>query len=114
MDEQRAVFSQLRQAYEMKDHGRSSSRQGGIITEEFADSYGVVGTSQRCNDRITTLLDLGVTRFVLMANPFLPAHLDPNPEVRVSNDCMIKEVLPALKWLVSVHSFGALPTIELD
>jgi 5,10-methylenetetrahydromethanopterin reductase len=95
------VLSVLRNAYNMKEHGATGSDHGSVITAEFAESFGVVGTPEHCIGRIKSLMDAGISKFVFMpAHPPIPVHLDPDPEMQVANECMINGVLPALRSAV--------------
>jgi 5,10-methylenetetrahydromethanopterin reductase len=102
------VLSKLRHAYDMNDHGKITAGHGTVITEEFADNYGVVGGPEHCVDRIASLMDLGVSKFVLMpARPRIPAHLETDPDVRVSNQCLVDQVLPALLSMFATDRSGS-------
>jgi 5,10-methylenetetrahydromethanopterin reductase len=105
------VLSVLRNSYNMNEHGAESSGHGSVITADFAESFGVLGTPEHCVERVKVLRDAGISKFVLMPpHPRVPVHLDPDPEMHVANDCMINEVLPALRELDAPARTNAVPS----
>jgi 5,10-methylenetetrahydromethanopterin reductase len=87
-------FTELREGMKA-EHGGGGP---GALPDEFVESYGVVGEPARCVEKLTALMQLGVTKFAVMpSNPMVPAHLDPNPDFRKANECMVAEVIPAVR-----------------
>jgi 5,10-methylenetetrahydromethanopterin reductase len=87
------VFEKLRAHYDMNHHGRAPA---GVLPPEFVDRFAVVGSPDRCVERLVELVDLGLTRFVV-CGPF--GSTQPLEEER-SRELLTSEVLPALRAAV--------------
>jgi 5,10-methylenetetrahydromethanopterin reductase len=61
--EQERVYHDIARSYDMMRHGGSGA-QVDVLTDEFIDSYAVVGSRSRCVERILELIELGVSRFI--------------------------------------------------
>jgi len=88
------VFEKLRAHYDMNQHGRAPA---GVLTPEFLDRFTVIGSPDRCVERLCELADLGLTRFVV-CGPL--GWTDPAAE-KISRDLLTSEVLPAFRAAVS-------------
>ncbi len=91
--DQRRVLDGLHRAYDMKHHTRVGSPQAKALTPEFIDGYAVVGSPDRCVDRLRELAVLGIERIIVIG-PTAGADRD---EARKAEQMFASEVLPALR-----------------
>jgi 5,10-methylenetetrahydromethanopterin reductase len=96
---QEAVYRAIARSYDMQLHGGHGA-QVDALTDEFIDSYGVVGSPQRCIDRIVELHDLGVDSFML-APPLGDASAE---DIRVGYDRLVGEVIPGVRSAITLSS----------
>jgi 5,10-methylenetetrahydromethanopterin reductase len=61
----RQVLETLRTNYDMKAHTRGDSRQAGTLTDDFVDRFAIVGTPDRCIDRLRALEALGLDKVAI-------------------------------------------------
>jgi 5,10-methylenetetrahydromethanopterin reductase len=61
----RAVLEALRSNYDMKAHTRGDSRQAGTLTDDFVDRYAIVGSPDRCIQRLKELAALGLDKVAI-------------------------------------------------
>lgn len=64
--EQETVLNKLHNEYDMKEHTRTDSKQAGVLTTDFIDSYAIVGTPDQCIDRIREIESLGIDKLVVI------------------------------------------------
>ena len=55
-----AVLEKLRSNYDMRKHTQGDSRQAGTLTDDFVDRFAIVGTPDRCIERLRSLEALGL------------------------------------------------------
>ena len=92
-DAQRQVLIDVHGAYDMTHHTQAGSPQTGRLTTEFTDRFGIVGSADRCVQRLAELVALGVDRFVI-TGPSLGA--DPTASA-VATKNLTQLVMPALR-----------------
>jgi len=51
--------------YDMKQHTRADSRQAGTLADDFVDRFAVVGSPERCVDRLKSLAALGLDKVAI-------------------------------------------------
>lgn len=90
-DHAEKTLTDIHDSYNMKEHGQHDP---GLITREFAHEFGIYGPPAYCVDRLTELVELGISRFILIGGPEL-AH--PVPEVQGMAQRFVDEVLPQFK-----------------
>jgi len=73
---QRKVFEAVHANYDMNHHSRGSGSQTTVITDEFLDSFAVLGSTDHCVDRLGALVELGVDKFSIAGASF--ASRDPD------------------------------------
>ncbi|MDP1965730.1 MAG: LLM class flavin-dependent oxidoreductase [Reyranella sp.] len=61
----RDVLEKLRSNYDMKAHTRGDSRQAGTLTDDFVDRFAIVGTPDRCIERLRSLAALGLDKVAI-------------------------------------------------
>ena len=91
-DQDRRVLQGVHDAYDMGSHTQAGSPQAEQLTAEFADTFAVVGSADRCRSRLLELVALGLDHLVVVG-PSLGA--DPT-EARAAHRRFVTEVLPAL------------------
>jgi 5,10-methylenetetrahydromethanopterin reductase len=90
-DAQRKVYEALGRSYDMNQHGGHGA-QLQCLTDEFIDTFAIVGSAQQCAERILELHDLGVDGFMLAP----PLGIEPG-EVDSGYRRLTDEVLPAVR-----------------
>jgi 5,10-methylenetetrahydromethanopterin reductase len=53
------VVSEIGHRYDENRHGLSTASHAGALDDEFIDEFAVVGSAQRCQQRLAELIDLG-------------------------------------------------------
>ncbi len=61
----RAVLLDLRNSYDMRAHTRGDSRQAAVLTPAFIERFAVVGTPERCIERLRGLAALGLDKVAI-------------------------------------------------
>jgi 5,10-methylenetetrahydromethanopterin reductase len=95
-DSQQSVYEGIGRSYDMSRHGGQGD-QVGQLTDEFIDSFAVVGPPQRCIERILELHQLGIDSFML-APPLGDAD---ESDVRDGYRRLVEEVVPGVRAAVS-------------
>ena len=89
----RKVLEALRSNYDMRAHTRGDSRQGGTLTDDFIDRYAIVGTPDRCIQRLQSLAVLGLDKVAISGGTRGAA-----PETaEVNRRLMMQQVLPGMR-----------------
>jgi 5,10-methylenetetrahydromethanopterin reductase len=94
--EQEAVYRAIGQSYDMQRHGGQGA-QVDVLTDEFVDSYAIIGSSQRCVERIVELHDLGVNSFMRVP----PLGDAATEDIRLGYDRLIGEVIPGARSAIN-------------
>jgi 5,10-methylenetetrahydromethanopterin reductase len=89
----RAVLETLRTNYDMRAHTRADSRQAGTLTDDFIDRYAIVGSPDRCIERLRSLKALGLDKVAISSRT---RGASPDAGV-VSQQLIVREVLPAMR-----------------
>jgi hypothetical protein len=77
----------------MNRHTRAGAAQTTVLTNEFADRFGVFGPPERCIATLRSLADLGLDRLVIIGTS-LGAD---RREAATASQRFTSEVLPALQ-----------------
>jgi 5,10-methylenetetrahydromethanopterin reductase len=56
------VMQNARKNYDVSHHAHQGSKQAAELTDEFIDYYGIVGSADRCAERLNELFELGLTQ----------------------------------------------------
>jgi 5,10-methylenetetrahydromethanopterin reductase len=91
-DTQRRVYRAIGATYDMNQHGGLGD-QVDALTDDFIDSYAIVGAPSRCAERVLALADLGIDA-VMLAPPQGGASSD---DMRDGYRMLVDEVLPAVR-----------------
>jgi 5,10-methylenetetrahydromethanopterin reductase len=94
-NQQRQIYDAIGKSYDMNRHGGYGS-QVDHLTDEFIDSYAIVGSPKRCIERILELRELGIGSFML-APPQGDASAD---DIRDGYRRLVDEVLPGVRAAV--------------
>jgi 5,10-methylenetetrahydromethanopterin reductase len=92
-DDQRHVLNRLHDAYDMTAHTRADSQQASALTPEFIDQFAIVGTPDRCIERLQALARLGIDKVVVVGPT---AGVDRDAAITAER-LMAREVIPALQ-----------------
>jgi 5,10-methylenetetrahydromethanopterin reductase len=87
------VVADVGSGYDLNRHGLARAPAAGVLDDEFLDRFAVIGTAQRCIDRLRELIALGLDRIVVV-----PGSRDSDPaRLDATNAALAREVLPALR-----------------
>lgn len=92
-DAQTEVFRAVHDAYDMNRHAHGDGAQTTVLTDEFMETFAVMGSQDYCVDRLGSLIDLGVEKFCVVGAS--PAAKD--PESAAAAERFIGEVAPQLR-----------------
>ena len=92
-DDQREVFRNLHDRYDMTAHGRQGGQQTTALTDEFIDGYAIVGPPGHCAERLQALVDAGIDKFAVMGPNFAAG----SPDALAAARRFTAEVLPRLR-----------------
>jgi 5,10-methylenetetrahydromethanopterin reductase len=76
--------------YDMKQHTRADSRQAGTLADDFVDRFAVVGSPERCVERLKSLAALGLDKVAISGGTRGASAED----AAVNRDLVAKHVLP--------------------
>lgn len=88
----REVLEALHSNYDMKAHTRGDSRQATTLTDDFVDRFAIVGSPDRCIERLQSLAKLGLDK-VAISGATRGASVD---DAAVGRDLLVKHVLPGM------------------
>lgn len=94
-DASRATLQNVHRSYDMERHTRAGSPQASQLTDEFADSFGIVGSAEHCIERLADLVELGIERFIVVG-PSVDADRE---AATVARRLFVDDVLPAIRAL---------------
>ncbi len=64
-EEERKVFADVHDHYDMRAHTRSDSPQAAFVTPEFIERFSIVGSPDQCIARFRGLAEIGISKVVL-------------------------------------------------
>lgn len=92
-EDDRKIYERVHDAYELHGHFQEGSPQSKQVPDDFIDRFAVIGPPEVCVERLRTLIDLGVERFVIAGpSPVTTPELAEQAESLFSS-----EVMPALR-----------------
>ena len=89
-----ANLEAVRTGYDMTKHGEIGSKdkiKGGPLSAEFVRNFAIVGSPDRCTERLLALREMGLDRFVVVGPGFYPADWGEAAELFAG------EVMPAVR-----------------
>jgi 5,10-methylenetetrahydromethanopterin reductase len=94
---QRQVYERIGATYDMEHHG-GLGPQVNALTDDFVDSYAIVGSPARCVERILELAELGIDA-IMLAPPQMDASED---DIRDGYRLLVDKVFPAVRAAAQV------------
>ena len=91
-DAQAEVLQTIHDTYDMNKHAQAGGEQTKALTDDFIDSYAIVGGTGAVTERLSALTTLGVDKFIV-SGPNLAAR-GPSEDAAAR---FIEEVAPALR-----------------
>jgi 5,10-methylenetetrahydromethanopterin reductase len=91
-DRDREIVAEVGRRYDSLEHLSNQAAHTGALDADFVDRFAVVGSPERCVERLLGLVELGVDRFVI-TGPSFGADRD---AARLSRRLVLDEMLPAL------------------
>jgi 5,10-methylenetetrahydromethanopterin reductase len=89
----REALAEVHDRYDMSRHFTQGSPQSRDLPPEVIDQFGVAGPASYCVDRLSELIDLGLSKLVLMGGGI---GMD-RDAFRLSRQLLVEEVLPKLR-----------------
>lgn len=89
-----AVLEKLRSNYDMRKHTQGDSRQAGTLTDDFVDRFAIVGSPDRCIERLRSLKALGLDK-VAVSGGMRGASAE---DAAVSKRLVAEQVLPGMRF----------------
>jgi 5,10-methylenetetrahydromethanopterin reductase len=89
----RAVVAEVGRRYDSNQHLNNRADHTDVLDADFVERFAVVGTPERCTERIAELASLGLERFIITGPTF---GSDPD-DMRLAERLVTGEVLPALR-----------------
>ena len=90
--EDREQLETLVSNYDMKQHTRADSRQAGTLADDFVDRFAVVGSPERCIERLRSLAKLGLDKVAISGGTRGASAED----AALNRQLVTKHVLPAM------------------
>ena len=88
--DQAATLLKLAEVYDMNKHGGVAA-QTTMLSDEFVDQFGIVGSVDTCVDRLREFVDMGLERMTLWV-PYART-----PDMAHSYDLLVNKVLPRVR-----------------
>jgi 5,10-methylenetetrahydromethanopterin reductase len=63
---QRTALEEVHRAYDMTRHTQAGSSQAEVLSDEFVDSYAIVGPAGGCIERLLAMAELGISKVVVI------------------------------------------------
>jgi 5,10-methylenetetrahydromethanopterin reductase len=92
-ESERAVLEAVHDSYDMNHHFSHGSPQSSPLTSEVIDTFGIAGPPGYCAERLRELIDLGITKLVLLGGG---TGMDSDARA-LSHKLLTEEVLPVLR-----------------
>lgn len=92
-DSGRSSLATVHRTYDMNQHFTQGSPQSRDLPPEVIDTFGIAGPSSYCVERLASLIELGLTKLVIMGGGM---GMD-REDRRLSHELLSTEVLPKLR-----------------
>ena len=86
------VLEAVHRNYDMRRHTQAGAEHTGVITQEFADRFAILGPPDECIARLRDLVELGIRRFTVIG----PSADADRTEAAAATIRFLEEVRPAL------------------
>jgi 5,10-methylenetetrahydromethanopterin reductase len=94
-DATKAELERLAASYDMNHHGDGTAGHRSVLSQGFADAFGISGTPDQCIERVKELQGLGLDRIKVV--PALSQEAADLEDVALSWATMQNDVIPALR-----------------
>jgi len=92
------VTQQLQTDYDMKNHSSEKGQHLDLIDDDFIEWFSIVGSPQKCIDRLGKLLDLGLDHIYILGGSPIAEPRDARVRAMVEQtEVFANDVLPVLK-----------------
>ena len=92
------VTQQLQTDYDMKNHSSEKGQHLDLIDDDFIEWFSIVGSPQKCIDRLGKLLDLGLNHIYILGGSPIAEPRDARVKAMVEQtEVFANDVLPVLK-----------------
>ena len=92
------VTQQLQTDYDMKNHSSEKGKHLDLIDDDFIEWFSIVGSPQKCIDRLGKLLDLGLNHIYILGGSPIAEPRDARVRAMVEQtEVFANDVLPVLK-----------------
>ena len=92
------VTQQLQTDYDMKNHSSEKGQHLDLIDDDFIEWFSIVGSPQKCIDRLGKLLDLGLNHIYILGGSPIAEPRDARVRAMVEQtEVFANDVLPVLK-----------------
>lgn len=91
---QSEVFHNVHDRYDMNKHAQADGDQTTVLTDEFMDSFAIVGSRDHCIERLSGIRDLGIDK-VFVAGPAFRSVGSEDAQLAAAN--FVDGVMPALR-----------------
>jgi 5,10-methylenetetrahydromethanopterin reductase len=91
-DRDKEIVAEVGRRYDSLEHLSNQAAHTGALDADFVDRFAIVGSPERCVERLLGLIELGLDRFVV-TGPSFGADRD---AARLSRRLVLDEVLPVL------------------
>lgn len=92
-ESQMQVFKNVHDRYDMNKHAQAGGGQTTALTDEFMDSYAIVGPAPHCVERLEELHSLGIEKFAITG----PNFISRQPEAVDAANNFVEEVMDKLR-----------------
>lgn len=92
-EQQQSVFHDVHDRYDMNKHAQAGGNQTTALTDEFMDSFAIIGPGTHCLERLEELSGLGIDKFVIAGPNFSARH----PEAVTAANNFVEGVMKPLQ-----------------
>lgn len=89
-ESQQAVFNDLHSRYDMNKHAQADGDQTNTLTDEFMDSYAIIGSADHCIDRLSAIKALGIDKVSIVG----PNFRSQSGDAKQASDNFVTQVMP--------------------
>ena len=88
----------MQSQYDMEHHAQEEAQHATEVNDEFVDWFSICGPPQKCKDRLSALIDLGLDHaYILGGSPVAHPHGERQAAMVEQTRLFAEQVLPALR-----------------
>ena len=88
----------MQSQYDMEHHAQEEARHATEVSDEFVDWFSICGPPQKCTDRLSALLELGLDHaYILGGSPVAHPHGERQAAMVQQTRLFAEQVLPAFR-----------------